>query len=113
MAKFTRTVYAASAREVAEAIASQASLYDLGPHCPKLSSPPVSARKADGYPKRIRITILVEPVAAPPKRPRGPKRAKPVQQALPLPEPELHHQGRLPAGAKYRMPLFGADGGST
>lgn len=121
MAKFTRTACAGTnlrdiARELARRAGVDADLdIQMGMH-------DLYVHKAAGR-KRVRITILVEPEQAPPKRPSGPRRAKPVQQALPLDAPEprpasaspelAHALGRLLDGTKYRMPMHGADGSAT
>lgn len=81
MAKFTRTAYvSASLREVVSRVASLA--YLTNGDALDATYDDLSARKTADHRKRVRITILVEPEKAPPKRRRGPKRPRPVQLAL-------------------------------
>lgn len=116
MAKFTRTAYASgSLRELAQRIAAQAQLTDEAALVAGYEN--MGSRKTRFLGKRVRITILVETEAPAPKKPRDPKRPRPVQQALPLDPPASTELARALGGlmndTKYRMPLYGAGGGAT
>lgn len=118
MAKFTRTAYAdkGALRAIANRIANQSGL-SVG-----LIEGVHQYNGAAGERQRVRITILVEPEKAPAKQPRKPGRPRPVQVALPL-EPMLETLGDIAATVdpttlqarepRFRMPLYGADGGAT
>jgi hypothetical protein len=112
MAKFTRTAYASgSLRMLATDIAAQAFLNanDLEAYYSALHP-----RRAAGR-KRVRITILVEPEAPPPKRAKSPRRPVPVQQVLDLsnvtPEGIRTHLERK--GTILHHMLQASAGGST
>src|SRR4051812_47791317 len=121
MGKFTRTVYATgSLRDIAHEIANQAAITNRGGEL-GLAYDTLHLRSAKGR-RRVRTPTLAEPEKAPPKAPRAPRRPRPVQAALPL-EPTLETLGDIAATVdpmtlrtrepRFRMPLYGADGGAT
>lgn len=109
MAKFTRTAYASGRlAALAREIAHQSGI--TGENGAQFAYDDLHLRAGKGR-KRVRITILIEPEPAPPKRERGPKRPRPVQALLPLPEVStfIPIDTSHPAYRKH----FGTDGGAT
>lgn len=86
MAKYTRTLYAeGNLRDIAHEIAGQAAIAKSAYGLPGelgMAYDCLHERRGKGR-KRVRITILVEPEAAPVKA-RAPRRPRPVQASLPL-----------------------------
>lgn len=109
MAKFTRTAYASgSLGEIAHEIADLAGVRAAPGDEPFVALDTLHTRSAHGR-KRVRITILVEPEKAPPKRAKAPRRPRQVQGCLPL-EQAL---GSLLEGTKYAVPASAVLGGAS
>lgn len=116
MAKFTRTAYAsANLRDIARELARRAGVdTDLPLH---MGGHDLHQTKGAGR-KRVRVTVLVEPEAPPPKRASKPRKPRPVQQPLPLETPPQVVHGPFTPTAEgkektFRVRLYGADGAST
>lgn len=116
MAKFTRTAYAGgSLHDVVREVANQARLNTgfLGPwDLSEVYGEELSSRKAKGR-KRVRITIIVTPEKAAPKRKPGPARKRPVQLTIDLPTEEQVVTTLKNKGAVLHHMLQQHAGGST